>query len=132
VGDHHGSWFDRLATRAASFAGRPAAFAAACAVLIVWVLAGPIAGFSDTWQLVINTSTTIITFLMVFLIQHSENKNSRALQLKLDELISATEKASNRLIDIEDLDDDELAVLQEQFRKLSVNGNGRADKVIKG
>src|SRR5687768_5956705 len=118
-GTHHSSAFDHLATRAASFAGRPAAFAAACTVLIVWALTGPLVGFSDTWQLVINTSTTIVTFLMVFLIQHSENKNSKALQLKLDELISATEKASNRLIDIEDLDDDELAKLEEGFRRMA-------------
>jgi low affinity Fe/Cu permease len=132
MGTHHGSWFDRLATRAASFAGRPAAFAVACTVLIVWIAAGPVAGFSDTWQLVINTSTTIITFLMVFLIQHSENKNSKAVQIKLDELISATEKASNRLIDIEDLTDEELAELHERFRRMSVNGDGRTDKVVKG
>jgi low affinity Fe/Cu permease len=129
MGTQHGNTFDRLATRAASFAGRPAAFAAACTVLIVWALCGPLAGFSDTWQLVINTSTTIVTFLMVFLIQHSENKNSKALQLKLDELIAATEKASNRLIDIEDLDDNELAALQERFRRMSgmVNGVGRSE-----
>jgi len=133
-GAHHGGAFDRLATRAASFAGRPAAFAAACTVLIAWVLAGPLAGFSDTWQLVINTSTTIITFLMVFLIQHSENKNSKALQLKLDELIAATEKASNGLIDIEDLTDEELAQLHERFRRMSQhsNGDGRAEELARG
>lgn len=128
-GTHHGSAFDHLATRAASFAGRPAAFTAACIVLVAWALSGPLVGFSNTWQLVINTSTTIVTFLMVFLIQHSENKNSKALQLKLDELISATEKASNRLIDIEDLDDEELAKLEEGFRRMAgvVNGVRRSD-----
>ncbi len=82
-------------------------------------MTGPLFGFSDTWQLIINTGTTIVTFLMVFLIQHSENKNSRALQMKLDELIAATSTASNRLIDIEDLSDVELNALHERFQRLA-------------
>ena len=82
-------------------------------------MTGPLFGFSDTWQLIINTGTTIVTFLMVFLIQHSENKNSRALQMKLDELIAATSTASNRLIDIEDLSDLELNALHERFQRLA-------------
>jgi low affinity Fe/Cu permease len=129
-----GGAFDRLATGASSFAGRPVAFATACAVLIAWAAAGPLAGYSDTWQLIINTSTTIITFLMVFLIQHSENKNSKALQLKLDELIAVTEKASNRLIDVEDLTDEELAQLQERFRRMSsaTNGDARPEELAPG
>jgi low affinity Fe/Cu permease len=111
--------FDRFAGGAADRAGRPWAFALACGVLLLWVVTGPLFGFSDTWQLIINTGTTIVTFLMVFLIQHSENKNSRALQMKLDELISASQAASNRLIDIEDLSDKELSALHERFRRLA-------------
>lgn len=111
--------FDRVASAVSERAGHPAAFAAAVGVLLLWGLSGPALGFSDTWQLVINTSTTIVTFLMVFLIQHSENKSSRALQMKLDELIAVTEAASNRLIDIEDLSDDELELLHRRFALLS-------------
>jgi low affinity Fe/Cu permease len=110
--------FDRFAGGAAERAGHPWAFALACTVLLVWVVSGPLFGFSDTWQLIINTGTTIVTFLMVFLIQHSENKSSRAMQMKLDELIAATAAASNRLIDIENLSDEELTALGERFRRL--------------
>jgi len=111
--------FDRFAAASSDRAGSPWAFSLAVGVLIVWGVSGPLFGFSDTWQLIINTGTTIVTFLMVFLIQHTENKNSRALQAKLDELISATDTASNRLIDIEDLSDDELANLHERFKRLA-------------
>jgi low affinity Fe/Cu permease len=111
--------FDRFAGAAAEWTGRPWAFVIACLVLVSWLVSGPLFGFSDTWQLIINTGTTIVTFLMVFLIQHSENKNSRALQMKLDELISATDSASNRLIDIEELSEDELSALHERFRQLA-------------
>ena len=113
------SFFDRFAGTAAEWTGRAWAFAVAVLVLIVWAVSGPLFGFSDTWQLVINTGTTIVTFLMVFLIQHSENRNSRALQMKLDELISATESASNRLIDIENLNDHELKALHQRFARLA-------------
>ena len=89
-------FFDRFAGGSAEWTGRPWSFALAVLVLLVWAVTGPLFGFSDTWQLIINTGTTIVTFLMVFLIQHSENKNSRALQMKLDELIAATSTASNR------------------------------------
>jgi low affinity Fe/Cu permease len=116
-------WFDRFATSAAERAGSSLAFAAAVLVLLLWVVTGPLFGFSDTWQLIINTGTTIVTFLMVFLIQHSENKNSRALQAKLDELISVTDAASNRLIDIEDLSDEELTHLHERFRQLAAESD---------
>jgi low affinity Fe/Cu permease len=111
--------FDRFAGSAAEWTGRPWAFVIACVVLVSWLVSGPLFGFSDTWQLIINTGTTIVTFLMVFLIQHSENKNSRALQMKLDELIAATDSASNRLIDIEELSEDELSALHERFRNLA-------------
>ena len=89
------------------------------AVLIVWATSGPLFGFSDTWQLIINTGTTIVTFLMVFLLQHTQNKDSRALQIKLDALIAATDSASNRLIDIEGLDDEELTEMRCLFRRLA-------------
>jgi low affinity Fe/Cu permease len=105
--------------RAAEWAGDSAAFAVAVAVLALWIVTGPLFGFSDTWQLIINTGTTIVIFLMVFLIQPTENKNSRALQTKLDELIAATDSASNRLIDIEDLSEEELAHLHERFTRLA-------------
>ena len=112
-------FFDRFAGGSAEWTGRPWSFALAVLVLLVWAVTGPLFGFSDTWQLIINTGTTIVTFLMVFLIQHSENKNSRALQMKLDELIAATSTASNRLIDIEDLSDVELNALHERFQRLA-------------
>jgi low affinity Fe/Cu permease len=89
-------------------------------VIIVWAVTGPIFGFGDTWQLVINTSTTIVTFLMVFLIQQTQNKDSKAMELKLNELVAATKGASNRLIDVEALSEDELDVLHGYFQQLVV------------
>jgi low affinity Fe/Cu permease len=100
-------------------AGSPWAFGVAALVLVVWALSGPLLGFTNTWQLIINTGTTIVTFLMVFLIQHSENKSSRAVQIKLDELIAVTSAASNRLIAIEDLSDEELTHLSRRFQQLA-------------
>lgn len=112
-------YFDRLATRVTKVTGSSSSFLTAFAVIIVWAVSGPFFGFSDTWQLVINTGTTIVTFLMVFIIQQSQNKDTTALQLKLNELIAATKGASNRLIDIEDLSDDELQVLKKFYVKLA-------------
>jgi low affinity Fe/Cu permease len=111
--------FSQLAVRVARIAGHYLAFSIAVAVLIVWLLTGPIFGFSDTWQLVINTSTSVITFLMVFLIQNSQNRDLRAIHLKLDELIRATEAADNLLIDAEEDTEEELDVLQEKFAQLA-------------
>ncbi|HEV8298718.1 MAG TPA: low affinity iron permease family protein [Acidimicrobiales bacterium] len=111
--------FDRMSMRVATAAGSPLAFTLAVCVLLVWLLTGPVFGFSDTWQLIINTGTTIITFLMVFLIQHSENKNSRALQIKLDELIAATDRASNKMLVLEDLGDEDLEALHKRFERLA-------------
>lgn len=88
-------------------------------VILVWLISGPIFGFSDTWQLVINTGTTIITFLMVFLIQNQQNRDSKAMELKLDELINSIKTARNSLIDIEEMSDEELDKLEEEFRKLN-------------
>ena len=98
--------------------GSNSAFGLACAAILVWLLTGPIFGFSDTWQLVINTGTTVVTFLMVFLIQRSQNKESLAVQLKLNEIVAALPGASNRLIDVEDLTEEELRVLHEHYRRL--------------
>ena len=104
---------------ATQWTGSAAGFAVAALVVIVWAVSGPIFGFSNTWQLVINTGTTIVTFLMVFLIQRAQNKESLALQLKLNEIIAALPGASNRMVDIEGLDEDELAALREFYTTLS-------------
>ena len=113
------SIFDRVSTVVTRAAGRPGASIMAFGLIIIWALCGPLFNFSDTWQLVINTGTTIITFLMVFIIQQSQNKDTLAVQLKLNELIACQELASNRLIDIEDLTEDELMVLKKFYIKLS-------------
>lgn len=111
--------FNKFSTAVIHFTGSPAAFFIALGIIITWALLGPIFGFSDTWQLVINTSTTIITFLMVFVIQQSQNKDTMAMQLKLNELIASNMNASNRLVDIEDLTEDELIVLKRYYVKLA-------------
>jgi low affinity Fe/Cu permease len=111
--------FNRISTVVTRAAGRPGASIIAFSLIIVWALCGPFFDYSDTWQLVINTSTTIITFLMVFIIQQSQNKDALAVQLKLNELIACQELASNRLIDIEDLTEEELMVLKKFYVKLS-------------
>ncbi len=111
--------FDRFSKKVTKATGSPIAFAVAILIVIVWAVLGPVFGFSDTWQLVINTGTTIITFLMVFVIQQSQNKDTMALQLKLNELIASSEKASNRLVDIEDLTEAELDKLKRFYIELS-------------
>ena len=116
--------FDRLAMRVSEAAGTSVASVAAFIVLVVWAVTGPLFGFSDTWQLVINTGTTIVTFLMVFLIQHSENKNSRALHLKLDELIAASHQASNELIDLEKSTDEDMDEIHTRLSKLAQEAAG--------
>lgn len=112
-------WFDKVSKVVTRATGRPTTFIVAISIVIIWAVSGPIFNYSDTWQLVINTGTTIITFLMVFVIQQSQNKDSIALQLKLNELIASQKNASNRLIDIEDLTEDELEVLKKFYIKLS-------------
>ena len=111
--------FNRLAKGAARFTGRPACFALALGVVLAWVLTGPIFDFSDTWQLVINTGTTIVTFLMVFLIQNSQNRDTEAMQLKLDELIRATQGAHNALMDLEELEEHELDAFRRRYAALA-------------
>src|SRR6201994_4484211 len=111
-------WFGRLAVATARVSGRPATFLLAVATVLVWALTGPLFGYSDTWQLVINTGTTIVTFLMVFLIQNTQNRDALAIHLKLDELIRAVVGARNQLLDLEDLKDDELERLKREFAAL--------------
>ena len=113
------TFFDRISTATTRAAGRPAATIIAFSIIVIWAITGPVFGFSDTWQLFINTGTTIITFLMVFIIQQSQNKDTLALQLKLNELIACQESASNRLIDIEDFTEDELRVIKKFYIKLA-------------
>jgi low affinity Fe/Cu permease len=115
-----GRFFEGFSTAVTRWTGSTAAFGLACAVIITWAITGPLFHYSDTWQLVINTGTTIVTFLMVFLIQRSQNKDSLAVQLKLNELVAAMEGASNRLIDVEDLTEDELKVLHKYYERLTM------------
>lgn len=111
--------FEKLANAVTRRAGRPTAFIIAFLIILVWGASGPIFKFSDTWQLIINTGTTIVTFLMVFLIQLSQNKDSEAIQLKLNEIVAALKGASNRLINIEDLTEEDLEKLHQYYNKLS-------------
>jgi low affinity Fe/Cu permease len=114
-----GNALERFAAAATRWTGSTSAFLAAVLVIVAWIVTGPIFHFSDTWQLVINTGTTIVTFLMVFLIQRAQNKDSLAVQIKLNELIAAVEGASNRLIAAEDLGEEELKALEKHFQKLA-------------
>ncbi|MDQ6799606.1 MAG: low affinity iron permease family protein [Acidobacteriota bacterium] len=116
---NHGNFPSRCATAVTHWTGSTFGFLAAVLIIVVWAATGPIFHWSDTWQLVINTGTTIVTFLMVFLIQRSQNKDSLAIQLKLNELVAAIEGASNRLISVEDLSEDELRVLHIHFQRLA-------------
>jgi low affinity Fe/Cu permease len=116
-----GSWFSRFAAGTAVLTGRPVTFLIATAVVVVWAVTGPVFNYSDTWQLVINTGTTIVTFLMVFLIQHTQNRDTLALQLKLDELILATKKASNNVVAIEEAPEEVLEAAKEDVRVKAVS-----------
>jgi low affinity Fe/Cu permease len=113
------SLFTRFAKWTSRATGHPATFATAVLIILVWALTGPVFGFSDTWQLVINTGTTIITFLMVFLIQNTQNRDSAAMQLKLDELIRAINGAHNGLLDLEELSDEELDKIKSHYEALA-------------
>ena len=119
------SSFGRFAKAAARLSGRPAAFGLAAAVVLAWGLTGPLFGFSDTWQLVINTGTTIVTFLMVFLIQHTQNRDTEALQIKLDELIRTTAGAHNALLDLEELEEKELDQIRDNYEMLAKGARER-------
>lgn len=113
------SWFTRFAKSTSRLAGRPAAFILAVGVILAWLVTGPLFGFSDTWQLVINTGTTIITFLMVFLIQNTQNRDSEAVQIKLDELLRTTAGAHNALLDLEELEEEELDEIRRGYERLA-------------
>ena len=112
------SRFTNFAKAMSRAAGRPSAFLVAASIIAAWVVTGPLFRFSDTWQLVINTGTTVVTFLMVFLIQNTQNRDAKAVHLKLDELIRAIKDARNELVDLEDLSDEELQKLEAQFRRM--------------
>jgi len=120
IPSHRGHWLERLSLWITERAGSSWAFGLAALVVVVWAATGPIFGFGDTWQLVINTGTTIVTFLMVFLIQRSQNKDARATQLKLNEIVAALQGASNRLVDVESLSEDDLRTLHEHYGRLAV------------
>jgi len=111
--------YSKFANQIARLSGRPKAFTLAVAVIVVWLITGPLFRFSDTWQLVINTGTTIITFLMVFLIQNTQNRDSEALQIKIDELIRATKGAHNALLDLEELEQDNLDEFRRRYQLLA-------------
>ncbi len=126
------AWFTRFAKWTARAAGRPFTFTIAVLVIAVWAVTGPLFGFSDTWQLIINTGTTIVTFLMVFLIQNTQNRDSEAIQVKLDELIRLSKGGHNVLLDLEELEDEELDRIQASYRKIAQEareqlGRGVAD-----
>jgi low affinity Fe/Cu permease len=114
-----GRMLERFSRRATEATGTSSAFILALLVIVVWIVSGPLFKFSDTWQLVINTGTTIVTFLMVFLIQRSQNKDALAIHLKLNEIVAALEGSSNRLIDVEDLTEDEIKTLHTYYKKLA-------------
>ncbi|MDP3262068.1 MAG: low affinity iron permease family protein [Tabrizicola sp.] len=122
------SVYTRAARWIAQLSGRPVTFLLAVGSIILWLVTGPLFGFSDTWQLVINTGTTIVTFLMVFLIQNTQNRDTTAMQLKLDELIRATEGAHLSLLDLEELEERELAAFVAQYEALAARGRAQLDK----
>ncbi|CAN7425688.1 low affinity iron permease family protein [Bosea sp. LjRoot90] len=113
------SLFTRLSQATAHWAGKPQTFFIALAIIVIWAVSGPFFGFNDTWQLVINTSTTIVTFLMVFIIQNSQNRDTAAMQIKLDELINKIEGAREELLDLEELDEDKLEEMRAEFEELA-------------
>jgi low affinity Fe/Cu permease len=127
-GNGAGKFFSQMASRASQLAGKPVTFLISVGAVLVWAACGPFFGFSDTWQLVINTSTTIVTFLMVFLIQNTQNRDTMALQLKLAELIIAAQGAKNNLATAEDLSEEELERLHESYRKRAEEALGHLER----
>ena len=120
--------FSYVARKMAVLAGRPATFLAAVTAIVLWALGGPLFGFSDTWQLVVNTATTIITFLMVFLIQNTQNRDTAAIQLKLDELIRATQGAHNALLNLEEIDEEQFERYRSSYEKLAARARAKLAK----
>ncbi len=125
--NRNGNIFERVSRYCTVFTGSTTAFVMAAGIILVWLVTGPLFGFSDTWQLVINTGTTIVTFLMVFLIQRAQNKDSKAVHLKLNELIASLKGPSNRLINVEELNEDEIKILANYFLKLSEMAKKESD-----
>ena len=123
----HPNWFSHFASWTATASGRPHTFALACLIIIVWAVTGPLFAFSDTWQLVINTGTTIVTFLMVFLIQNTQNRDSAAIHLKLDELIRSHKEARNSMLDLEHGDEEILGKLRERYEALAARARNEGD-----
>ncbi len=117
--EHHPSLFGRFARAVAQWSGHPVGFGAAVAVVAVWASSGPVFGFSDTWQLVINTGTTVVTFLMVFVIQHTQNRDAIAMHLKLDEIIRSVAEAQNAFLDLEDLEEGDLERIRRRYEALA-------------
>ena len=128
------SWYEEISRLTARVAGRSATFSLACLVVLLWLITGPLFGYSDTWQLAINTATTIVTFLMVFLIQHTQNVDTEALQIKLDELIRATQGAHNALLDLEEMTDRQLDQFRDRYEALAQGARQRlgSDEVTLG
>ncbi len=122
------SWFQRMATRASWWAGRPKTFLFALSAVLLWAVTGPVFHYSDTWQLVINTSTTIITFLMVFLVQNTQNRDGEAVQIKLSELIRALRGAHNALLDLEELDETQLEEIRRTYGKAAAKARSNAKR----
>lgn len=118
------SWFTRLTKATAHASGRPHTFILALSLIVVWAATGPLFAFSDTWQLVVNTATTIVTFLMVFLIQSTQNRDSEAMQVKLDEIIFAIGKAKNELLDLEELEEQDLDRIRKAYREIAKKARG--------
>ena len=125
---HTAHWLSAFANLASRAAGRATTFALAIFAILVWAITGPMFGFNDTWQLVINTSTTIITFLMVFLIQNTQNRDAAAVQIKLDELIRATKGAHNVLLDLEELEEHEIERLRDEYEALAADSRHELDE----
>jgi len=121
-------WFTRFANRVSQLAGHPATFGVAAGLMVVWAAIGPFAGFSDVWQLTVNTGTTIVTFLMVFLIQNTQNRDTAALQIKIDELIRATEMANNWMLDLEEHSEEDLRRIREEYCKLAAEARAERDR----
>ena len=122
------SWFTSFAKATARTTGRPVTFIAATAIILIWGLTGPLFGFSDTWQLVINTGTTIVTFLMVFLIQSTQNRDAEATQVKLDEIIRAIGHAKNEVLDLEELEEEELDRIRETYQEMARKARSDAER----
>jgi low affinity Fe/Cu permease len=120
------SWYSRMAKATARLTGRPATFAAMAALVAAWAVCGPLFHYSDTWQLTINTGTTIVTFLMVFLIQSTQNRDAEAIQIKLDEVIRALDKAHNSLLDLEEMDEEELMQMRQNYLDLAERARSAA------